>query len=114
MYSFWQRVGSVFSFFTSCLFIALPLIAALNYFIKQADPQVSISLDKVSNRLGVEDYFMNKKVMLTDIVLNFDAGTFLLLNFCLSNWLIFTCLYRLYALVSLEHQAALFVYCARV
>lgn len=75
MYSIWQRAGSLFSFFTSCLFAVLPVIAALNFFIQPQAPPVSVSVDNISNRLGVEDYFMNRKVMLTDLLLNLDAGT---------------------------------------
>lgn len=75
MYSVWQRIGAVLSFFTSCLFVVLPLIAALNFAIKRETPSVSLVVHNVSSRLGVEDYFMNKKVMLTDIVLDLDAGS---------------------------------------
>lgn len=76
MYSAGQRLGVLFSFFTSCLFTALPLIAALNFFMGGRPPLVSLAVDNISSRLGVEDYFMNRKVMLTDFLLNLDAGTF--------------------------------------
>jgi hypothetical protein len=54
--------------------VVLPLIALLNFFIYRAPPTVSMEVNSVTNRLGVEDYFMNRKVMLTDLVLNVNAG----------------------------------------
>lgn len=75
MYSWSQRLGVILSFFTSCLFVALPIIAALNLILKRPEPPITLVVDNVVNMLGVEDYFMNKKVMLTDMVLNLDAGT---------------------------------------
>lgn len=74
MYSVWQRIGTVLSFFTSCLFLVLPLIAILNFVIKTGSPSITLVIDNVANRLGVEDYFMNKKVMLTDVKFDLDAG----------------------------------------
>jgi hypothetical protein len=41
-------------------------------------PTINLVVDNVSNRLGVEDYFMNRKVMLTDLALNLDAGKILM------------------------------------
>ncbi|PJF18426.1 hypothetical protein PSACC_01748 [Paramicrosporidium saccamoebae] len=73
MYSFWQRSGTLGSFFSSGLMVVLPLIAALNFLIYRAPPKVSMEVNNVTNRLGVEDYFMNRKVMLTDLALNVDA-----------------------------------------
>ena len=74
MYSVWQRFGTLTSFFTSCLFTVLPLIAALNFLMSRPPPTINLVVDSVSNRLGVEDYFMNRKVMLTDLALNLDVG----------------------------------------
>lgn len=76
MYSAWQRLGTLGSFFTSCLSVALPIIAVLNFLIIRPVPSVSLAVDNVVNRLGVEDYFMNRKVMLTDLHLNLEAGIF--------------------------------------
>ena len=68
-------MGNISSFFSSCLFTALPLIALLNFIMTPATlPSVSVAVDNVTNRLGVEDYFMNRKVMLTELSLNLDAG----------------------------------------
>lgn len=75
MYSWSQRLGVILSFFTSCLFVVLPIIAVLNVVLKRPEPPITLVVDNVVNSLGVEDYFMNKKVMLTDMVLNLDAGT---------------------------------------
>ena len=75
MYSVWQRLGTLTSFFSTCLFTVLPLIAVLNFLMRVPEPPVSLQVDTVSNKLGVEDYFMNRKVMLTDLSLNLDAGT---------------------------------------
>lgn len=54
--------------------VTLPLVALLNFVLPRGEPSVSITVESISNRLGVEDYFMNKKVMLTDLALNIDAG----------------------------------------
>lgn len=74
MYSAVQRLGTFLSFFSSCLFVVLPIIAALNFFMHRVAPPVRLSVDNISNRLGVEDYFMNRKVMLTDFLVNLEAG----------------------------------------
>ena len=55
--------------------VTLPLVALLNFVLPRGEPSVSIAVDNISNRLGVEDYFMNKKVMLTDYVLDVNAGS---------------------------------------
>lgn len=113
MYSWSQRVGVAVSFFTSCLFVALPFIAALNFILGRPEPPITLVVDNVVNRLGVEDYFMNKKVMLTDLVLNIDAGE--------HTWervtterirSLIPC--RLYQDLPLEHQAALPLHGPRV
>lgn len=75
MHSAYQRAGGLLSFFVSCIFVVLPLIGVFNLFMRRGvAPQVSVVVDNVSSRLGVEDYFMNRKVMLTDLVFNLDAG----------------------------------------
>lgn len=62
-------------FFMTCLAIALPAISLLNFVIRPSkEPYVSVTVDRVSTRLGVEDYFMNRKVMLTDLSLDLEAG----------------------------------------
>ena len=75
MFSVWQRLGALTGFFSTCLFIVLPIIAALNFFIPIREPEVNLQVENIVNKLGVEDYFMNRKVMLTDITLSLDAGT---------------------------------------
>lgn len=75
MFSVWQRLGTLLGFFSSCLFVVLPIIAALNFFIPIREPEVNLQVENIVSKLGVEDYFMNRKVMLTDISISLDAGT---------------------------------------
>jgi len=77
MYSAWARLNGIFGFFLTCLGVVLPTISLLNFLIRPSrDVSVNLSVNRVSSHLGVEDYFMNRKVMLTDLSLNLDAGKF--------------------------------------
>lgn len=69
------RAATLGSFFVSCIFVVFVVIGALNFFIRsETMPPVTIVVDNAMNRLGVEDYFMNRKVILTDFLLNLEAG----------------------------------------
>jgi hypothetical protein len=74
MYSFWQRIGNATSFFSSCLCVALPLVALLNFFLQAPVPPVSLEIENMVNKVGVEDYFVNQRVTLTDVKFNVNAG----------------------------------------
>lgn len=71
-----QRVSTLMGFFSSYLLGTLAVIAAINYVIHTPPPSISLTVENVGSRLGVEDYFMNRKVLLTDFVMNLEAGKF--------------------------------------
>ena len=69
-----QRVSTLTGFFSSFLLGTLAVIAAINYVIRVPPPSINLTVENVGSRLGVEDYFMNRKVLLTDFVMNLEAG----------------------------------------
>lgn len=69
-----NRLSAMTGFFVMVLALGMSAIAIVSSYLRvEREPDVSISIDRISNRLGVEDYLMNRKVMLTDVVLSLDA-----------------------------------------
>ncbi len=88
MFSLYQRVSTVVGIFVGCLSTAIPLLVLFSCVTDHYGHlwgasslggattlvPVRLAVENVSNRLGVEDYFMNRKVMLTDFRIDLDAG----------------------------------------
>lgn len=75
MYSPWQRAGTMFTFFMSCLiFFAIPAIAMSSFLLTpRIPPLVSLEVNHVRLVKGVEDPFMNRQTNMADFNLSLEA-----------------------------------------
>lgn len=73
MFSFYQRISTVFSFCSSCLMLGLAIIAMTSYFLQKSTPDAKIRVDNVSLRRGHEDYYLSTTQWLADLRLGLEV-----------------------------------------
>lgn len=74
MYSAWQRASVLGGYFMYALMTTLAIIAALNYTFSLPQPSIKLSVDRVTLKRGLEDYYTTKNAWLADFYLSLEAG----------------------------------------